>query len=50
MRKIPVNASSDYMEGHIDGLGNMKTMVLTVFTEHPEMSKEEIKKYIEENL
>ena len=38
------------LNGYIDGLNQMKKMVLTVFTEHPEMNKEEIKKYIEENL
>ena len=38
------------LNGFIDGLGEMKKMVLTVFDEHPEMTTEQIKNYIEENL
>ena len=33
-----------------NGMDLMKKMVLKVFNEHPEMSKEQIKQYIKENL
>lgn len=34
----------------IKGLSDMKRFVLEVFEEHPEMTKEEIKNYIKDNL
>lgn len=33
-----------------DGMDKMKKMVLTVFREHPEMTKQEIYEYIKDNL
>lgn len=48
--KLPLNMTKDYKEGWRVGTHNMLTMVLTVFEEHPEMTKEEIKNYIKENL
>lgn len=33
-----------------NGMDTMKHMVLTVFREHPEMTKEEIYQYIKDNL
>lgn len=36
--------------GKIDGMSSMKKMVLTVFAEHPEMTTEQIKNYIKDNL
>lgn len=34
----------------LDGMTAMKKMVLTVFREHPEMTKGEIEQYIKDNL
>lgn len=48
--KIEVQKAKDFLDGKIEGLNNMKKYVLEVFDEHPNASKEEIKKYIEENL
>ena len=48
--KIEVNKARDFLDGKIEGLNNMKKMVLEVFDEHENFTKEEIKKYIEENL
>ena len=50
MGNIHIKYADNNLNGYIDGLNKMKKMVLTVFNEHPEMNKEEIKKYIEENL
>lgn len=40
----------DYAEGYDRGLTSMKKMVLRVFNEHPEMTTEQIKNYIKDNL
>lgn len=50
MGNINIKYADNNLNGYIDGLNQMKKMVLTVFTEHPEMNKEEIKNYIKENL
>lgn len=42
--------SDDYKEGWRDGMSDMSKMVLSVFAEHPELSKEETMIYIKENL
>lgn len=39
-----------FVEGHSKGLTSMKKMVLRVFDEHPEMTTEQIKNYIKDNL
>ena len=38
------------LNGYIDGLNRMKQIVLAVFDEHPEMTTEQIKNYIKDNL
>lgn len=48
--KIEVQKARDFLEGKIEGLSNMKKYVLEVFDKHENFTKEEIKKYIEENL
>jgi hypothetical protein len=50
IKKITVDASSEFREGVILGMDNMLAMVMTVFEEHPEMTKEQIKQYIKDNL
>lgn len=50
MGNIPIEYADNYLNGKIDGLNKMKKMVLEIFEEHPEKSKEEIKDYIKENL
>lgn len=40
----------EYAEAYGRGLNSMRKMVLTVFREHPEMSKSEIEDYIRGNL
>lgn len=40
----------EYAEACGRGLNSMREMVLTVFREHPEMSKGEIENYIRDNL
>lgn len=40
----------EYAKAYGKGLNSMRRMVLTVFREHPEMSKGEIERYIRENL
>lgn len=49
-KKKLANATPDYRAGWGDGLDDMKCMVLTVFREHPELSRDEIYNYIKENL
>lgn len=39
-----------YIDGVCHGMNNMKKFVLQVFEDKPNASKEEIKKYIKENL
>lgn len=39
-----------FTEGFSRGLTSMKKMVLRVFAEHPEMTTEQIKNYIKDNL
>lgn len=39
-----------FADGYGRGLTTMKKMVLKVFREHQEMSKQEIEQYIKENL
>lgn len=41
---------NDFAEGYGKGLTSMKKMVLRVFNEHPEMTTEQIKNYIKDNL
>ena len=48
--KMPLHPSKDYLEGFELGTNNMLAMVLTVFEEHPEMSKAQIEQYIRDNL
>lgn len=48
--KIPLTETSEYLNGKIEGLNKMKKMVLEIFDEHPNASKEEIKNYIKEIL
>lgn len=40
----------EYAKAYGKGLNSMRRMVLTVFREHPEMTKGEIERYIRENL
>ncbi len=40
----------DYAKGYGKGMTSMKRMVLTVFREHQEMTKQEVEQYIKDNL
>lgn len=40
----------EYAEAYGKGLNSMRKMVLTVFREHPEMTKQEVEQYIKDNL
>ena len=40
----------EYAQAYGKGLNSMRKMVLTVFREHPEMTKQEVEQYIRENL
>lgn len=42
--------SKDYYNGLCDGLSDMVKIVLTVFNEHPDYTKEQIEQYIKDNL
>lgn len=46
-KKYPFLKFQDFEQ---DGMDAMKKMVLTVFREHPEMTKGEIEQYIKDNL
>ena len=50
MGKINIKYADDHLEGKVEGMNAMKDMVLEVFNEHADFTKEEIKNYIEENL
>lgn len=41
---------AEYAEAYGRGLNSMRKMVLTVFREHQDMSKQEVEQYIRENL
>ena len=40
----------EYAQAYGKGLTSMRKMVLTVFREHPEMTKQEVEQYIKDNL
>lgn len=42
--------ADNHLNGMTDEMDRMKKMVLTVFREHPEMTKGEIEQYIKDNL
>lgn len=42
--------AEEYIDGVCHGMNNMKKFVLQAFEDMPKATKEEIKKYIKENL
>lgn len=50
IKKLPTEMTDEFREGLTLGMDNMLAMVMTVFEEHPEMTKDDIKRYIKENL
>lgn len=51
--KIKVKVKDYYdglYDGLCDGMSDMVKMVLTVFKEHPDYTKEQIEQYIKDNL
>ncbi len=50
IKKLPTEMTDEFRKGLTLGMNNMLAMVMTVFEEHPEMTKEDIKRYIKENL
>lgn len=50
IKKLPTEMTDEFREGLTLGMDNMLAMVMTIFEEHPEMTKDDIKRYIKENL
>lgn len=50
IEKLPSDATQDFKDGFVLGLNNMLAMVLTVFDEHKDYTKEQIEQYIKDNL
>lgn len=50
IKKLPIEMTDEFREGVTLGMNNMLVMVLTVFEEHPEMTKSDVEQYIKENL
>ena len=48
--KLPLRPTKDFLDGFTVGTNNTLAMILTVFREHPELSKEQIEQYIKDNL